>query len=87
MISRRRFTALVGLAAIVGSAAVLLLPAQEVSSQGGQAGKPAAATAPAASTIEAVLTSAPGVPPPITRRDPGQGGRASRGSRGEPADL
>jgi FtsP/CotA-like multicopper oxidase with cupredoxin domain len=70
MISRPRLTGLVGLAAVGGTAAVLLLPAQEASSQGGQAGKPAAATAPAASAIEAVLTSAPDVPPPITRRDP-----------------
>jgi len=60
-----------GIVAVVMGVGLLLVSPQEASSQGQSPAKPAAAaSAQAGAPIEAVLTSAPDVPPPITRRDP-----------------
>ncbi|HLF50352.1 MAG TPA: nitrite reductase, copper-containing, partial [Methylomirabilota bacterium] len=62
---------LLGMVAVVMGVGLLLVSTHDAASQGQPPAKPAAAaTAQAGAPIEIVLTSAPGVPPPITRRDP-----------------
>ena len=71
MAPRSILTGLLGMVALVMGVGLLLVSTQEASSQSQTPAKPAAAvTAQAGAPIEAVLTSAPEVPPPITRRDP-----------------
>jgi len=71
MARRSIVTGLLGAVAIVVGVALLLGSTRDASSQGQAPAKPAAAAAAQARNgIEAVLTSAPNVPPPITRRDP-----------------
>jgi nitrite reductase (NO-forming) len=66
--TRRSMSArLVGLTVAMG---LLLVSSPDAGSQSRPAAKPGGGRAPNASLIEAVLTSAPEVPPPITRRDP-----------------
>jgi nitrite reductase (NO-forming) len=63
MLRRSRLITIVVLSAVIMSVSLLLLlPARHASSQ--------ARTAAPTSPIEAVLTAAPDVPPPITRKDP-----------------
>jgi nitrite reductase (NO-forming) len=71
MAPRSTVKRLFGMAAVIMGVGLLFVPTRDASSQGQPPAKPAAA-APAQSgaAIEAVLTSAPEVPPPITRRDP-----------------
>ena len=58
-------------AAMVAGFGLVLISTHEASAQNRPPAKPAAAApAQAGAPIEAVLTSAPEVPPPITRRDP-----------------
>jgi nitrite reductase (NO-forming) len=71
MAPRSIVTGFQSLVAVVMGAGLLLVSTQDASSQGRTPAKPAAAAAAKAGNgIEAVLTSAPDVPPPITRRDP-----------------
>jgi len=71
MARRSIVTGLLGAVAIVVGVGLLLGSTRDASSQGQAPAKPAAAAAAQARNgIEAVLTSAPNVPPPITRRDP-----------------
>jgi len=55
--------------AVVIGVGLLLMPAHDTFSQGRPPAKPTAAPQPRGA-IQALLTSAPEVPPPITRRDP-----------------
>ena len=71
MAPRSIVTGLLGMVAVVMGVGLLLLSTHDASSQTRPPAKPAAAaTAKAGAPVEAVLTSAPEVPPPITRRDP-----------------
>ena len=71
MVPRSIVPSVLGVVAVVAAFGLLLTSTREASSQNQPPAKPAAAApAPAGTPIEAVLTSAPEVPPPITRRDP-----------------
>ena len=67
MTGRLRSTRLVSLSVAMG---LLLVSSHDADSQSRSAGKPGGGRAPNGRPIEAVLTHAPEVPPPITRRDP-----------------
>jgi len=67
----RSIPAFLSMVAVVTGFGLVLISTPEASAQNRPAAKPAAtAPAQAGAPIEAVLTSAPEVPPPITRRDP-----------------
>ena len=66
MRTRFTFARVVGLTVAIG----LLLVSHDAGSQNRPAAKPGGGRAPNGSQVEAVLTLAPEVPPPITRRDP-----------------
>jgi len=71
MAPRSIVPSVLGVVAVVAALGLPLTSTREASSQNQPPARPAAvAPAQAGTPIEAVLTSAPEVPPPITRRDP-----------------